>query len=272
MGAGAHHDPAAPGAIGLADTAHAVDESGGREIRPRHDLHQLLDPDQRVVDERQTGIDDLAQIVRRDIGRHADRDAGRTVDQQIRKARRQHRRLMLGIVVVGREIDGILVQIVQQCIGDAHHAHLGVTHGRRRVAVHRTEVALPVHQQVAQRKGLRHAHHGVVDRRVAVRVILTHDVADHARGFAIGAVPDVALLMHGEEHAPVHRLEPVAHVRKRPAHDHAHGVIEIGPTHLVLEIDGQNFFGEIWHGRDEPTLSVRRETGAVTARGLFLAA
>ena len=50
--------------------------------------------------------------------------------------------------------------------------HLGVAHRPRRVAVDRAEVALAVDQQVAQREVLRHAHERVVDRRVAVRVVL----------------------------------------------------------------------------------------------------
>ena len=201
-----------------------------------------------LLDQGQAGVDHLAQVVRRDVGGHAHRDAGGAVDQQVGEARRQDRGLLLGVVVVRDEVDGVLVQIVQQGVGDARHAHLGVTHGRRRVAVHRTEVALPVDQQVAQGKGLRHAHHGVVDGRVAMGVILTHHVADHAGGLAVGTVPDVALLVHGEQDAPMHGFEPVAHVRQGPAHDHAHGVIQVGLAHLVFQIDRENFSGEIGHG------------------------
>ena len=44
-----------------------------------------------VCDQRDQRIDDLAEVVRRDVGRHADGDAGRAVDQQVRDARRQAR-------------------------------------------------------------------------------------------------------------------------------------------------------------------------------------
>ena len=40
-------------------------------------------------------VDDLAQVVRRDVGGHADGDAGRAVDQQVRDRRRQDRRLLV---------------------------------------------------------------------------------------------------------------------------------------------------------------------------------
>ena len=42
---------------------------------------------------------------------------------------------------------------------------LGVAHRRRRIAVDRAEIALPVDQRHAHRERLRHAHHGVVDRQ-----------------------------------------------------------------------------------------------------------
>src|SRR3546814_16115778 len=54
-------------------------------------------------------------------------------------------------------------------------------------------------------------------------------------------------LVHREQHAPVDRLEAVADVRKCAPHDHAHGVIEVTAAHLVLEIDGDDFLGELGH-------------------------
>ena len=212
-------------------------------------FHQRLNVRFGLVDEREAGADDLIEIVRRDIGRHADGDAGRAVDQQVRQSGRQHQRLVFRAVVVGREVDGFLFEIGQHLVGDAAHADFGVAHRRRRVAVDRTEVALTVDQHVAQREILRHAHDGVVHRDVAVRVVLTDDVTDHARRFFVGLVVVVAELVHGEQHAPVHWLQPVAHVRQRPPHDHAHGVIEVRAAHLVFEIDRDGFLGELFHAQ-----------------------
>ena len=124
---------------------------------------------------------------------------------------------------------------------------LGVAIGRRRVAVDRAEVALAVDQRVAHREILRHAHQGVVGRGVAVRVVLTEHVADDARAFHVRAVPDVVRLVHGEQHAAVHRLQAVAHIRQRAPDDHAHRVIEIGAAHLFFEADREGFFGELIH-------------------------
>ena len=171
--------------------------------------------------------------MRRDIGRHADRNAAGAVDQQIGKARRQHHRLAFGIIVVGLKVDGVLVEVLDQRTGDAFEAYFGVAHGRRRIAVDRAEVPLPVDQRQAHGEILRHAHQRVVDRLVAVRVILADHVADHARGFAVRLVPLVAVLVHRVEDAPVHWLQPVPRIRQRAGHDHAHGVIEVALFHLL---------------------------------------
>ena len=133
------------------------------------------------------GVDDLAEVVGRDVGGHADRDPGRAVDQQVGEPCRQNGRLGHRAVVVGRPVDGVLVDVVaEQLLGQPGEADLGVPHGRRRVAVDRAEVALAVDQGVAHGEVLRHADRGVVDRLVAVRVVLTHDVADDARRLLVG--------------------------------------------------------------------------------------
>ena len=245
MGARAHHHATAPGAVAFLDASRAVDEACGRKIRRRNDVDQFLDIHFRIFQQRQTGIDHFAHVVRRNIGRHAHRDTGRTVHQQVGEARRQHQRLMLGTVVVRPEIDGLLVQVGQQLVRDARHADFGVTHRRRVIAVHRTEVALTVHQRVAQGKILRHAHDGVVHRRVAVRVVFTDDVADDTRRFLVGLVPVVGQLVHGKQHAAMHRFQAVARIGQRTSDDHAHRVVEIRLAHFLFEADRQGFFGEL---------------------------
>jgi hypothetical protein len=127
------------------------------------------------------------------------------------------------------------------------HADLGVTHGSRCIAVHRTEVALAVHQQVAHRERLRHAHDGVVHGRVAVGMVFADHVTDDARRLFVGLVVVVAEFLHRVQDAAVHRLETVADVGQRSTHDDAHRVVEIGLLHLVFEIDRQQFLGNFSH-------------------------
>ena len=182
-------------------------------------------------------VDDLAEIVRRDVGRHADGDAGRAVDQQVGDARRQDQRLPNGVVVVGAEVDGFLVDVGQHLAGDARHADLGVAHRRRRIAVDRAEVALAVDQRVAQGEVLRHAHDGVVHRRVAVRMVLADDVADDAGRLLVRPVPVVVEVVHRVQYAAMHRLEAVARVRQGARDDDGHGVVHEGLPHLVFDRD-----------------------------------
>src|SRR5580700_11359693 len=87
---GAHHDRAAAGLVGGVRAGPADDDAAGREIRRGHVLHQLVDRDRRIVEIGAAGVDDFAEIVRRDVGRHADRDTLRAVDQEVREAGRQN--------------------------------------------------------------------------------------------------------------------------------------------------------------------------------------
>ena len=239
----AHHDRAAPGLVGRADAGAAEDDAAGGKIRTGDEFHQLLGGQRRVVDQRHGAVDHLAEIVRRDVGRHADGDAAAAIHQQVREARRQHHRLALGAVVIVAEIDRVLVDVLGHRMGDLGAPRLGVAHRRRRIAVDRAEVPLPVDQRHAHGEVLRHAHQRVVDRLVAVRVILAHHVADDQRALAIGLVPVAAVLVHRIEDAAMHGLEPVAHVGQRAADDHAHGVIEIAAAHLVGDRDRFEFGG-----------------------------
>ena len=107
--AAADDDRAAAGLIGRAAARAAEDHRAGREVRPGHDLHQLLDRDRAVFDIGQAGVDHFAQVMRRDVGRHADRDAAGAVDQQVGEAGGEDRRLAFGAVVIVLEIDRVLV-------------------------------------------------------------------------------------------------------------------------------------------------------------------
>ena len=249
----AHHDRAAAEMIGGTDALAAENNSARREIGTGHDADQVFDREARIVDQRHAGIDHLAEIVRRDVGRHTDGDAAGAVDQEIGKTRRQHHRLALGIVVVGLEIDRVLVEVLDQRAGHAFETHLGVTHRRRRVAVDRAEIALAIDQRQAHGEILRHAYQGVIDRLITVRMIFADNVADDARRLAVWLVPLVAILVHREEDAPMHRLEPVARVGQSARHDYAHGVIEVALLHFLRDRDGANI-GRAAIGRREVVL------------------
>ena len=234
-------DRPAAGPVGLLDALAAHDQRAVGEVG-------ALDPlDQRVLQLLAGGVGvlqrparaggDLAQVVRRDAGGHADRDAGRAVDQQVRVARREDGRLLRAAVVVRLEVDGLLLDVADHLQRQRRHPALGVPHRGRRVVARRAEVALAVDQRRAHHPGLREPDQGVVDRGVAVGVVLTHDVTDDARALGEAAVGSVAAVEHGVEDPAVHRLEPVADVGQRPAHDDRHRVVDVGALHGGLQLD-----------------------------------
>ena len=269
--AGAHVDTPAAGAVGLEDAGTAVDDAPGGEVRPGDVLHQVVDGKGVVVDQRQAGVDHLHHVVGRDIGGHAHGDARGAVDQQVGHLGGQHVRDALGAVVVVDPVDRLLLKVGQELMGQARHAHLGVAHGRGAVAIDGAEVALAVDQHVTHGEVLGHAHDGVVDGTVTVGVVLTDDIAHHAGGLLVGLVPVVAELVHGEQHAPVHRLEAIAHIRQRPADDHAHRVIEVRLLEFVLDVDWQNLSGDVTHGSSNPLHCKRLAARRGVARGAITA-
>ena len=205
---------AASGHVGLQDALPPEDESAGGEVGALHKLHDFREAGRGVLDQMDGGVDDFGEVVGREIRRHADGDAARSVDQQIRHACRQNFGFLLAVVVVGFEIDGFLVDIFQQRGRNPREAGFGIPHGGGGIAVDGAEVPLAVHQRVAHGEGLGHADQRIVDRRIAVRVVLAHHLAGDFGRLGGGTVGREAHFGHPEQDAPVYRFEPVADIRE----------------------------------------------------------
>ena len=238
----AHDDLAAARAVGAGDAHLAHDDAARGKVRPGQVLHEFIHRDVGLVDHRHQRIHRLAQIVRRDIRRHTHRNAARAVDQQVWHAAGQHRRLHERLVEVRHEIDRVLLDVGHHLGGHFGKPRLGVAHGRRAVAVHRAEVAVSLHQRIARGEGLRKAHHGLIDRGVAMRMVFAEAVAHDTRALAEGLVGLKPQLVHGVEDAPVHGLQAIAYVRQGPVDDDRHGVGDEAGFHLLLQIDRNNAF------------------------------
>src|SRR5712692_731371 len=133
------------------------------KVRTGHDLHERVDRRVRVVDEEDERVHDLGQVVGRDVRRHADGDARRSVDQEIGDARREDDRLLLVVVVVRDEVDGVLVDVREHLVRDPRHARFGVAHGGGGITVDRAVVTLAVHERIPEREVLDHPDERVVD-------------------------------------------------------------------------------------------------------------
>ena len=204
----------------------------------------------RVLDQVPGGGDDLDEVVRGHVGGHAHGDAGGAVDQQVREGRGQHRGLHELVVVVRDEVHDVLVEVRRHRHRGGAQPRLGVARGGRAV-VQRAEVAVPVDQRQAQREALAHAHHRVVDRGVAVRVQLAHDLADDAGALHVALLRAQAHLGHHVQDAPLHRLEPVAGIGQGAGVDHRVGVLQEGALHLLGHIDVNDVLHEVrgqWFG------------------------
>ena len=261
-----HLHRAATGAVGVDDAGTAEDARPGREVGTLDELHEVVGCRLGVVDQVEDRVDDLAEVVRRDVRRHADGDALAAVDEQVREPRRQHDGLFGGAVVVRDHVDGFLVDVGQQLHGQRVQTTFGVARGGR-AEVGAAVVAVEVDQRVAQRERLGHAHQGVVDRAVAVRVEAGHRVAGDTGALDVAAVGPETLFLHVPDDPAVHRLEAVAHVGQGPRHDDRHGVLEERVLHLVMEGDRLDRFG--WWGDVVVShrVSVRvRSRGAVRAQ------
>jgi hypothetical protein len=150
---------------------------------------------------------------------------------------------------VRHRLHRLLVEIGEEFGGDLREAHLGIPHRGGGVAVHRSEVSLSVDQGVAKGELLDHPHEGVVDRRVAVGVVLPDHVPHDAGRFLVRLSVLVAQFVHRVEDAALDRFEPVPHVGDRASHDHAHRVIQVTLAHLVLDGARHCLFGEEVHVR-----------------------
>ena len=175
--------------------------------------------------------------MRRDRGRHADRDALRAVGKQIGKGGRQHHRLFIRAVIGRAKIDRVLVDAVDQQPRDFGQPRLGVAHGGSVIAVDIAEIALPVDQRIALREILREPHQRVIDRLVAVRMEIAHHVADDLGGFLERRARIEPQQPHAVQNAAVYRLEAVARIGQRAVHDRGERVSEIALFQRLAQRD-----------------------------------
>ena len=225
---------AAAGRVGLADAVAPDDDATARPVRARHVAHELLQRGVRMRHQVLGRVDDLAQVVRGHIRGHAHRDARTAVDQQVRDGGRQHGRLLELVVVIRREVDRILVDVRVHAQRRGREPGLGIAGGGRAV-VQGAEVAVAVHQRQTHGERLRQTHHGLVDRRIAVRVELAHHLTDHARRLHVRAVRVQVHLAHLVDDAALHRLHAVAGVGQGARIDHRIRVFEERLAHLLVQ-------------------------------------
>ena len=169
-------------------------------------LHQVNHGDLGIVQHCHAGIDHLGQVMGRNIGGHTHSDTGRAVHQQIGETAGQNTGFFPAFVEVGIPVDGVLVDVTEHFVRKLGHSGLGITVSRSRVTVHRTEVTVAVHQHIAHGEILSQTHHGIIDRAVAMGVVLTKHITDAGCGLLEGLVGSQTGFVHGVQNSAVNRL------------------------------------------------------------------
>ena len=254
MGFGLDNQPGTPGGVALGNgvdilftfTARPipVNNAPRGEVRPIDKTHQLfyaniINP-VIIVNQVYAGVNDFGQVVGRDAGGHTHRDTTGTVDQQVGQGRGQDAGFAQGVVKVLCPVDSILFQIIQNQIADPREPGFGVAHGRGVVAVDGAKIALAIHQRVAHTKVLGQAHHRIIDRCVAVGMVLAQHFANNTGTLFVRSVGMQPQVVHGIENTAMDGFQTISYIGQGTGHDYAHGVIEIGYLHFAGDVNFPN--------------------------------
>ena len=183
-------------------------------------------------------LDDLAQVMGGNIGDHTHSDTGRSRYQEVGETCRKHHRFLEAVIIVGLEVDGVLVEVIHHLPTQAGQTGLCIAVGSWRIAITGSKVAMAVDQGMAHGKILGHPDQGIVDALVAMGVKAPQDITNGGGTLAVGLVPGKALGIHGIKDAAVNRLEPVPYIRQGPVRNDAHGIIDEGFFHLLIKVHG----------------------------------
>ena len=199
--------------------------------------------------------------MRRDARCHADRDSGGAIGEKLREGSRQHHWLLVLSVIGLSKIDRVLVKPIEQQRRHRRQPRFRVAHRSGVIAVHITEIALPVDQRIAHGKILCETHQRVIDGLVAMRVVAADDIAHDAGGFLEALARLEPELPHRIHDTPVHGLEAIAHIRQRPVHDGGKRIGEIALLQRFPQIDLMFGLGRRYGLCHVSLLSVFRRSG-----------
>ena len=197
---------ASAGLICLSDGGSAQNGGARREVGARNEFHKVLNLEVRIVDKSNRGVDNFAEVVRRDAGRHTDSYAVGAVYEQVRVSCGKNGRLFAGVVEVRAEIDGFFVDVPYHFVGDFGESCFGVTISRRRIAVDAAEVAVAVDERTTNGEVLRQSYECVVNRAVAMRVIFAQNVAYDERALSVRLVGGEVELVHAVKDTAMNRF------------------------------------------------------------------
>ena len=197
--------------VGLGQCRRVDEDATGRKVRAGHHRQDVLERRVGILGQHDRGGARLGEVVRRNLARHRPADATRTIDEQVRERDGQNPRLLLLL----REVRLVLGHDLGAQVGEPRgrgggEAGLRIAVGGRRVRVllraNAAPVALTIDERHVEHEALSHANHRVVDRRVAMWVVVTDHVANRQGRLLIRPTRAATKLVHRVDDAALNGL------------------------------------------------------------------
>ncbi len=123
VGDGPDFDFSPSGTVCLLDSLSSENLCPCRKIRPFDNSDHLVDGRfpaflHLIIDDFHNRLDDLTEIVGRNVGGHSDSDSRSSVDQKVWKSCRQYRRFLFRFIEVWNEVHRVLIDIRQHLHGN----------------------------------------------------------------------------------------------------------------------------------------------------------
>ena len=222
-----HYHTSTTGFISLTNTLYTIYISTSREIRSFNILHQTIEIYIRIINISTATINDLTEIMSRNISSHTNGNTISTIYQQIRNFSRHHTWFLQCIIEVIRHVYSILIKVIHDMLTHLAQTTLGITHSSRRVTIHRTKVTLAINQKITHIPVLAHTNEGAINRRVTMWVILTKNLTYYTGTFLIGIIASITNTKHTIKDTTMNRFEAISYIRERTSHNNRHRIVDI---------------------------------------------
>ena len=173
--------------------------------------------------------------MRRNAGRHSNRNTTRAIDQQVGKLAWEYGWLVSRFIVGRDVVDGVQLDVIKHGRSNSAQTGFGIPHGCRWQTGNASEVALFVDEHAAHVPFLCHPYQSRIDDAFTVWVIVSGRVPGNLGAldpFAAGAKVQV---VHCNENSTLTGFQAIAHIWKSATDNHAHRVRQIAVTKLVLD-------------------------------------